>query len=286
MYPPARARTARTPWKASRARDSPSGMPDVVHSDAVKLLQTFPDDSVAMIFADPPYGIGYHSNHYKDKNPHAPVHNDWNFNIGRFLRESARSLRVGGALYLCCRWDVSAIWQREVPPPLAVKNSIVWVKDNHSAGDLDGNFGNKYESILFIVKGRHHLRGKRWTNVWEFPRVPHTAMLHPTQKPQALVERAILASSDATDFVVDPFSGSGTTAVAALATGRGFVVGDIDPAMVRLTRKRLGWEVEEAPEVAAAPIDYEEQVEHNFGAAADDLAEIAAALRAGGSRPG
>lgn len=231
---------------------------EVRHQEAIDLLSSLGAGSVQVLFADPPYGIGYHS---------------------EFLSESARVLCNGGALYLCCRWDVTPLWATQIPPPLKLKTVIAWVKDNWSAGDLTGCFGNQYEQLLFVTKGRHKLRGKRWSNVWQFPRVPAKQLLHPAQKPEGLVERAISASSGPGDLVVDPFSGSGTTALVAAANGRRFVVGDIDPEMVELTRRRLGWPITARPRARPAPaIDYAEQIEHQFGAPADELKLIAEAL--------
>jgi DNA modification methylase len=252
---------------------------EVRHQEATELLASLAPASAPMIFADPPYGIGYHSNYYKGKNPHAPVAGDWNFQIGEFLLEASRALLDGGALYLCCRWDVTPLWVRQVPPTLKLKSAIAWVKDNWSAGDLTGAFGNQYEQILFLTKGRHRLRGKRWPNVWAFARVPAKQMLHPTQKPIGLVERAVTASTDPGDLVVDPFSGSGTTALAALRTGRRFLVGDIDQEMVKLTRRRIGLPAADEQRREQRPsIDYSEQVDNQFGAPADDLAFLATVL--------
>lgn len=228
--------------------DSPRSW--ITVADALALLHGRHEASVPLIIADPPYGIGYHSNHYKGKNPHSPVANDWNFQIGPFMQECQRVLADGGALYLFCRWDVTPLWLPTINGAgLKVKTAIVWVKDNWSAGDLQGSFGNQYEQILFITKGRHILRGKRWSNVWTFPRVPPTKMLHPTQKPVALLERAILASSDESNLVLDPFCGSGSTGEAARNTGRDFLLGDIDPRMVAIAKRRLGFPVEEQPQI-------------------------------------
>lgn len=217
----------------------------VLQSDSIQMLKSLESGSIPMIFADPPYGIGYHSNHYKSKNPHAPIANDWNFQIGVFLSECGRVLKDGGALYLCTRWDVGALWQPMIVSPLKLKTAIVWVKDNWSAGDLTGSFGNQYEMILFITKGRHKLRGKRWSNVWEFPRVPAKQLLNPAQKPLDLVMRAINASSDRDDLIVDPFAGSGTTGLAAQQTGRNFLLCDLDPQMIKVTKARLGLSVDQ-----------------------------------------
>lgn len=225
----------------------------IIHGDCLAILPTLAAGSVPLIVADPPYGIGYHSNHYKDKNPHAPVANDWNFQPGDFFRECERVLIDGGAMYLFCRWDVQPLW---VPylggQGLKIKNVIAWVKDNWSAGDLEGNFGNQYESIIFAAKGRHKRRGNRWSNVWEFPRVSHTKMIHPTQKPVPLLKRAILASSDPGDLVLDPFAGSGSTGAACIETGRSALLIDVDSKMVNIASRRLGLptEIEESAVVA------------------------------------
>lgn len=212
----------------------------LIHGDCLAILPTLESGSVPLIVADPPYGIGYHSNRYEDKNPHAPVANDWDFDPGRFFAECERVLRDGGATYIFCRWDVLPLWLPHLNGSgLKVKNVIAWVKDNWSAGDLEGNFGNQYEQVIFATKGRHKRRGRRWSNVWEFPRVSHTKMLHPTQKPVPMLERAILASSDPGDLVVDAFAGSGSTGEACVNAGRRVLLIDVDPKMLAIAARRL-----------------------------------------------
>lgn len=227
------------------ARMPPDG--NVVVSDSVALLRRSTD--VPLIIADPPYGIGYHSNHYVGRNPHAPIHGDWNFRPRPFFDAVAASLRTGGCLYLFLRWDVLDLWKPQIMAPLKAKNCIVWVKDNWSAGDLTGTFGNQWEAILQVTKGRHVLRGKRWPNVWPFARVPARRLLNPTQKPVDLVQRMIESSSDPGDLVVDPFCGSGTTGEAAHQTGRRFLLGDIDAREVQTARKRIGLPPLDLPDV-------------------------------------
>lgn len=231
---------------------------DVRQQEATALLRSVEPGCAQVIFADPPYGIAYHSNHYVGNNPHAPIARDWNFQIAPFLSAAAVALADGGAMYLCTRWDVLPMWSASIAPPLSLTNAIVWLKDNWSAGDLDGNFGFQYEVLMFITKGRHLRRGHRWPNVWPFPRVPAKQLRHPAEKPLRLVQRAIEASSDPGDLVIDPFSGSGTTAEAAALCGRSAIVGDIDPAMVRLSCARLGLPIpsglEEAPPPPPCPV--------------------------------
>jgi site-specific DNA-methyltransferase (adenine-specific) len=220
---------------------------------AEDLLAGLAAGSVQMVVTDPPYGISYQSNYCKD-GKRKPISSDWNFQIGPFLQEVLRVLKPGGVCYLFTRWDVYPVWVRELPSGLELKNFIAWVKDNHSAGDLTGNFGFKWEGIMVLTKGRHQLRGMRWPNVWEFPRVPFKQQLHPAEKPVGLIRRALEASSDEGDLVVDPFAGSGATGEAARSCGRDVLLGDVDPDYVRKGRLRLDLPVDDlAPVVAPTP---------------------------------
>ena len=169
-------------------------------------------------------------------------------------------------MYLFSRWDVYPLWLPAITTSgLTLKTKIVWLKNNWSAGDLRGCFGNQYEEMLFIVKGRHKIRGRRWSNVWRFDRIPASKMLHPTQKPESLLQRAIEASSDSGDLVVDPFAGSGSTGVAARQAGRSFLLGDIDPKMINIARARLGFpllsDVERHTSQAKYLLDYPNPVD-------------------------
>lgn len=221
----------------------------MVVADAVAMLNSLPKASVPLIVADPPYGIGYHSNYYKNKNPHSPITQDWNFQITPFLRACLNTMTDAGALYLFCRWDIYPLWISSLPLELKLKTIIAWVKNNWSAGDLTGCFGNQYEQIFFIVKGRHLLRGRRHPNVWEFPRVPAKHLLHPSKKPVEMIERAVASSSDVGDVVLDPFCGSGTVGIACKNIRRHFLLSDVDQKMVHVAKKRLGLKVEEQTQV-------------------------------------
>jgi site-specific DNA-methyltransferase (adenine-specific) len=212
----------------------------VFQIDAIDLLHTLSDNSIKLVITDPPYGIAYHSGHYKNKNPHVPILHDWNFQIGSFFNEIDRILTQDGALYLFTRWDVYPLWANSIIGELKNKNCIIWMKNNWSAGDLTGDFGNQYEEIMFITKGHHKIRGKRWSNIWQFPRIPFGQLNVPSEKPVKLLERAILASSDENDLVVDPFCGSGSVGVAALSNNRKVLLGDIDRKMVDMTLERVG----------------------------------------------
>jgi len=226
----------------------------IIFGDAIDLLKSLDSNSIDLIITDPPYGIGYHSNHYKDKNPHSPVLNDWDFDIGSFMVESSRVLKDGGALYLFTRYDVYPIWVKWVQNPIKFSNLIVWEKDNWSAGDLKGNFGNQYEMIMFMVKGRHLIRGYRYSNIWKFSRVSSKKMRSPTEKPVDLIKRIIESSSDKGNIVLDPFCGSGSVGEAARDLEREFILGDLDAKMIRVTSERLGMEVPEVNKNVTVPV--------------------------------
>jgi DNA modification methylase len=221
---------------------------DVVLADAHDTLRGMEPKSVAAIITDPPYGIAYHSNRHQERNPHSPITHDWDVNVGSYLSDAERVLQDGGAIYLFTRWDVYPIWAQEIPAGLALKNLIVWDKGNHSSGDLTGNFGFQHELIMFLVKGRHTLRGHRWSNVWSAAKIPHKKLRMAAEKPIELYERAILSSSLPGELVVDTFGGSGTLAEAAVRHGRQFLVCDVDKKMVRMARERVGLPVTENSE--------------------------------------
>jgi DNA modification methylase len=203
---------------------------EVQCKDAVDLLRSLKPETVQTIIADPPGGLTFPSSW-----------REGGFEPRAFLQASFEALLEGGALYLFTRWESYPMWLGLVPEGLELKNNIVWVTNNWSAGDLAGNFGDQYETILFFTKGRHRRRGRRWSNVWQFPRVLPKKLRVPAEKPVDLVARIIEASAIAGDLVVDPYCGSGTTGE-ALQRFRGIrgVLGDLDPKMVRMTCERIG----------------------------------------------
>lgn len=254
---------------------------EIRQQDALDMLRSLPDQSAQMVLTDPPYGISYQSNRSKH-GPSAAIESDWNFQFGPFLQETQRILQDGGVAYVFTRWDVFPLWMKSVNGErgLAAKNLIVWVKDNHTAGDLRGNFGAKWEGIMMLVKGRHLLRGHRHPNVWTFPRVPRKSMIHPAEKPVPLLMRLIESSSDEGGLVVDPFCGSGSTAEAALACGRQALIGDVDERWLFECQRRLGVQYTR-PLSPPPPMD----VSVLEGVNPDDIAALVADLRSRSKSP-
>jgi site-specific DNA-methyltransferase (adenine-specific) len=147
-------------------------------------------------------------------------------------------LSEGGAIYLATRWDMLPVWKEGMEHAgFVVKNCIFWDKGNHTAGDLEGDFGSRVELFLYAHKGRHKLRGKRHDNLWKFMR--DKASKHPTPKPVGLLAQMIQCSSDDGDYVLDPFMGSGSTGVAAIGLGRKFIGCEIEKEYFDMACERI-----------------------------------------------
>lgn len=110
---------------------------------------------------------------------------------------------------------------------------------NHTSGDLTGAFGRRYEVIIYAAKGRPKIRGKRYSDIWECPRVPASREVHQNQKPVELLERAVCSMTDAGATVLDAFMGSGSTGVACVNTGRDFIGIEIDHGYFEVAKKRI-----------------------------------------------
>lgn len=201
--------------------------------DCIEGLKLVPDNSVDCIITDPPYGINYLSNHYKNGNPHDAIVNDDTLFIP--LDELWRVLKPTGCMFIFYSHKNPLVDNR-------IKNIIVWVKDNWTAGDLHGDLGNQYELIAFMPKDKFKLKSKRYSNVWNFSRVP-IPMLHPTQKPESIIRRMIEIGSVPGDLILDPFMGCGTTAVACKQLGRSYLGFEIVPNYCDIANRRLSQSV-------------------------------------------
>lgn len=244
--------------------------------EAIELLGGFPEQSVDLVFADPPFNIGYVYDHYRDDVPDEE-YVAW---TRRWMEACRRVLQRHGALYVAIGDENAAevrIIGRELG--LHLRNWIIW---HYSFGqNMRTRFARSHTHIFYFVVdpkrcvfndaalrypgARHteyqdlraHRLGRVPDDVWdEFPRVCGTfrerAGWHGCQMPEALLMRIILASSRPGDVVLDPFVGSGTTAVAAYKLGRRYIGIDISPEYVARARQRLSVAARQSREAWAA----------------------------------
>lgn len=217
---------------------------DIVYQeDCIRGMKTLANESIDLIVTDPPYLMNYKTSYRKNKN-----HKFCNSIIGDndpklihdYITECYRILKKDSALYMFCNANKVEVFKKELEiAGFNVKNMIIWVKNNHSAGDLKAQYGKKYEILFYANKGRCHIRGQRLTDVWEFPRVSGKELLHQNQKPVNLIRQCIEKSSDPGAIVFDGFMGSGTTAIACLETDRRYIGYELDSDYYKICQNRI-----------------------------------------------
>ncbi|MGC9955085.1 MAG: site-specific DNA-methyltransferase [Rhizomicrobium sp.] len=212
----------------------------IIHGDCLRILKTLSDNSIDAIITDPPYGISYHGTRRKDKarwfnriaNDTAPY--IW------WLHDAARVLKPKGALSCFTRYDTEEAFRFAIRlAGLEPKTQVIWDKGVHGVGDCCGDFGLRHENIIFAVKGRFLFPHKRPVSVLGVQRLASKRLTHPNEKPVELLKHLIEATTRPGDIVLDPFVGSGTTAVAAKALGRRYIGIELDLGYANAAKARV-----------------------------------------------
>lgn len=212
-------------------------MNQIVLGDSKELIKQIPDNSIDLVVTDPPYLINYKSGYRKDKDHKfcKTIQNDNNPElIKEIIKELYRVMKDNTAMYMFCSFDKVDFFKQELEKYFTVKNLIVWVKNNWTAGDLKCSFGKQYEMCFLVNKGKKEFNGKRVTDVWGsfntigLKRVVGKEQIHQNQKPLELIKMCIEKHSNENELVFDPFMGSGTTAVVSKELNRRFIGFEID----------------------------------------------------------
>ncbi|HEY5920373.1 MAG TPA: site-specific DNA-methyltransferase [Kofleriaceae bacterium] len=256
----------------TRAHASDAG--ELWHSDVMELLGRLPDRSVDLVVTDPPYAIAKESwDEFESLDVYVEWCDRWLAEIARVLAPHGSAYVCGFSEILAdvkarsarrfagCRW---LVWYYKNKANLGKDwgrshESILHLRGDDARIDVDAvrvpynGHTTKYPARVQAVNSQYGrgVRRDRWVpnplgakprDVIEIPVICNgmtEKTPHATQKPEALIERLILASSAKGQLVVDPFVGSGTTAVVAQKLGRKWLVGDADARYVGLARERL-----------------------------------------------
>jgi len=242
----------------------------IIHGNSLKILKTIPDKSVDLIFADPPYNLQLKDTLYRpDQTTVEAVTNNWdkfeNNNVydefsSKWLSECKRILKDGGALWVIGTYhNIFRLGSSIQDKGFWILNDIIWHKTNPMPNFRGTRFTNAHETLLWCTTSRkakytfnyQNLKelndGKQMRSDWYIPicsgkerlRKKNNQRSHPTQKPEALLYRIILSSSNKGDIVLDPFLGSGTSAVVAKKLQRKYIGIESDKEYVELSKRRI-----------------------------------------------
>lgn len=203
--------------------------------DCLELLKQVPDNSIHLVLTDPPYGDGvsYGRNEKEIEN-----NQDETINY-KVLPLLYSKIREGGVCYLFTNWKFSAKLQNFInaDTKFKIRMQIVVVKNNFGMGY---GFRNQYELCLVLEKGegaKYNLND--FSNVIKMQHIQHDEDTHPHEKGLEMIKKIVLHSSNEGDTVLDPFLGSGTTALACKYTKRNFIGMEISPEYCEIARQRL-----------------------------------------------
>ncbi|MEG4393782.1 adenine-specific DNA-methyltransferase [Microcoleus sp. BROC3] len=243
------------------------------------------DNSIDLIFADPPYNIGKNFNGLKDKWEFEKDYLEWSYS---WLNLCVKKLKDNGSLYLMASTQSMPYFDLYLRDRLTILSRIVWYYD--SSGVQAKNFyGSLYEPILYCVKDKRNytfnssdilVEAKTGSvrklidyrkatpsvynskkvpgNVWEFPRVRYRMPEyeeHPTQKPTSLLERIIKASSNEGDVVLDIFSGTFTTSFVAKQLKRKSIGIELQEKYLQIGLQRLQITPDESEEALMSEVN-------------------------------
>jgi len=261
---------------SSMAKGPPVGR--IVQGDAVKVLAGWPAGCVDLVFADPPFNIGYEYDRYRDDR--APEeYLTW---TEKWIDACLRVLKPDGTFWIAIGDEYAAEIRVMMRRRATLRNWVIW---HYTFGqNCAAKFNRCHTHLFYFVKdakrftfhsGDPRLRvksdrqlkyndkranpdGKLPGDVWTFSRVCGTFKervgWHPCQMPVALLERIILACSRPGDLVLDPFAGSGTTLLAAARHGRRWVGVELSKAYAARARERIAaGKAEGGPQRTPAP---------------------------------
>jgi site-specific DNA-methyltransferase (adenine-specific) len=258
--------TLSKPVKAARIKNK------IIHQDLFEAVEFLPDRFIDLLIIDPPYNLSksYHGSKFAKTTPEK--YESW---FESWLSKLIRCLKPTASVYVCCDWQSSASVRKLLQNHFIIRNRITWEREKGRGAAA--NWKNCSEDIWFCTQSADyyfdvaavktkrrvlapyrdkHGRPRDWdqtqhgnfrlthpSNLWTDISVPFWSMPentdHPTQKPEKLIAKLILASSKPGDFVFDPFAGSGSTCVVAKKLARKYAGVEIEEQYCCMAVKRL-----------------------------------------------
>lgn len=244
----------------------------LIHGDLLQVIDRIPNGIADLIIIDPPYNLSKTFNSSKFS---VMSDEDYISYLNTWFDKVLLKLKPNGTLYMCGDWKCSTAQQRVISEKMTIINRITWQREKGRGANR--NWKNAMEDIWFAVNNpteyffdvdavkmkrqviapyKENGKPKDWeessngkfritfpSNFWDDISIPFWSMPentdHPTQKPEKLIAKLILASSKPNDVVFDPFVGSGTTCVVAKKLNRHYIGIEIDEDYCLLGAKRL-----------------------------------------------
>ena len=243
----------------------------IIQGDCIDELKNFPDNSVDLIFADPPYNMQLKNTLYRPNNTKvAGVDDDWdkfssfaeydNF-CAAWLAECKRILKDTGTVWVIGSYhNIFRIGSIMLDLGFWILNDITWHKTNPMPNFMGTRFTNATETLLWCAKEKGRTKytfnyklmkkyngDKQMTSVWQICictgkerlKGADGKKLHSTQKPEELLKRVILSTTRQGDIVLDPFFGTGTTGAVAKKLKRNYIGIEKDAGYAELAKNRI-----------------------------------------------
>ncbi|MGP6239602.1 site-specific DNA-methyltransferase [Cuniculiplasma sp. SKW4] len=241
----------------------------IILGDSIEIMKQLPDESIDLIFADPPYNLQLEKELYRPNETRVNgVNEEWdrfksfedydNFTKD-WLQECKRILKKNGAIWVIGTYhNIFRIGKIMQDLGYWILNDVVWIKTNPMPNFKGTRFNNAQETLIWASKDKESKYTFNYKTMktynddlqmrsdWYIPICQGAERIkvegqkaHPTQKPEALLYRIITATSKPDDIILDPFAGTGTTLVVAKKLGRKFVGIEREPSYIELVRIRL-----------------------------------------------
>ena len=254
---------------------NPFPLDSIIMGDCLQILKTLPEKAVDLVFADPPYNLQLEKELWRPNltrvngvdaswdqfitfEAYDQFTNDWLLGCRRVLKDTGTMWVIGSY------HNIFRVGRLMQDMGFWILNDIVWIKNNPMPNFHGVRFTNAHETLIWAQKKKgsrytfnykamksinhnaHGLGGLQMRSDWNLPLCTGKERLkvngetaHPTQKPEALLERVIISSTNPGDIILDPFFGSGTTGAVAKKLGRHWIGIEADPAYIALAEHRI-----------------------------------------------